>query len=150
MNCEIIDIDTWSRGGLFRFYMDKMRIVMSLTVDVDVAPLVKYAKAHGLRFYPSMIWVVSKVVNSRDEFKYGWDKSGHLIKYDFGSPSYSDFHPEDGAFTKLVTEYSDDLFEFLARFARSVRNLPRTRYRPFPGGYIHLRRQRSPRGRPLL
>ena len=45
MNCEIIDIDTWSRGGLFRFYMDKMRIVMSLTVDVDVAPLVKYAKA---------------------------------------------------------------------------------------------------------
>ena len=68
MNCEIIDIDAWSRGGLFRFYMDKMRIVMSLTVDVDVAPLVKYAKAHGLRFYPSMIWVISKSVTSRDEF----------------------------------------------------------------------------------
>lgn len=120
MNCEIIDIDTWSRGGLFRFYMDKMRIVMSLTVDVDVAPLVKYAKAHGLRFYPSMIWVVSKVVNSRAEFKYGWDAGGNLVRWESVSPSYADFHREDESFTKLVTAYSDDLFDFHGRYLRDA------------------------------
>lgn len=39
-----IDLAKWSRGELFRFYIEKMRIVMSLTVDVDVAPLLSYAK----------------------------------------------------------------------------------------------------------
>ena len=38
MNYKIVDLDQWERGELFQFYIDKMRIVMSLTVDVDVAP----------------------------------------------------------------------------------------------------------------
>ena len=31
-----INLDQWDRGELFQFYMEHMRIVMSLTVDVDV------------------------------------------------------------------------------------------------------------------
>ena len=118
MKYEIIDLENWPRGGLFKYYIDELRVVMSLTVDIDVTRLVEFVRQRRLKFYPAMIWLVSKAINSRDEFKYGWDKNGHLIKYDFVSPSYAVFHPEDGAFTKLVTEYSDDLFEFLARFAR--------------------------------
>ena len=70
MNYKIVDLNQWERGELFQFYIDKMRIVMSLTVDVDVAPLAAFAKKSGLKFYPLMIWVVSKVVNSHEEFKY--------------------------------------------------------------------------------
>ena len=73
MNYKIVDLNQWERGELFQFYIDKMRIVMSLTVDVDVAPLAAFAKKSGLKFYPLMIWVVSKVVNSHEEFKYSWD-----------------------------------------------------------------------------
>lgn len=93
-----------------------MRIVMSLTVDVDVTKLIKFTKNNGLKFYPTMIWIVSKVVNAHDEFKYSWDKDGNLIKWNFISPSYADFHKEDENFTKLVTIFSDDLFEFHRRF----------------------------------
>lgn len=57
----------------FNFYIDNMRIVMSLTVDIDVTRLVRFDKKHGMKFYPSMIWAVSKIVNAHDEFKYGWD-----------------------------------------------------------------------------
>jgi len=63
-----------------------------------------------------MIWAVSKAVNAYDEFKYGWDDYGGLIKWGFISPSYVDFHREDENFTKLVTTFSDDLFEFHSRF----------------------------------
>ena len=45
-----------------------MRIVMSLTVEMDVTPLVAFAKRQGMKFYPLMIWGVSKVVNAHDEF----------------------------------------------------------------------------------
>ena len=124
MNNQMVDLNTWSRGKLFQFYIDKMRIVMSLTVDLDVTALAAYGKKRRLKFYPSMIWAVSKVVNSHDEFKYGWDEAGNLVRWDVISPSYAGFHGEDENFTKLVTPYSEDLFEFHARFLRD-----RERYR---------------------
>lgn len=115
MNYTKVDIDEWSRGTLFRFYIEKMRIVMSLTVDINVAPLITYTKKNGLKFYPAMIWVVSKVINSHDEFKYSWDTDGNLIRWDSISPSYTVFNRDDECFSKFVTEYTNDIFEFYQR-----------------------------------
>ena len=115
-NYTQVNINEWSRGNLFKSYMDNMRIVMSLTVDIDVTNLITFIKNNHLKFYPSMIWIVSKVVNAHDEFKYSWDNDRNLIKWDFISPSYADFHKEDENFTKLVTVFSDDIFEFHNRF----------------------------------
>lgn len=116
MKYEIVNLKTWKRGELFRFYIETLRNVMSMTVDIDVTALIEYVHAHGLKFYPAMMWVVTKAINQREEFKYGWDKEGKLIHWDYISPYYADFHKEDEQFVKLVTEYSDDLFEFHARF----------------------------------
>ena len=124
MNDKIIDFNTWERGGLFQFYMEKMWIVMSLTVDIDVTPLVRFVRKNGMKFYPAMIWAVSRVVNAHDEFKYGWDAEGRLIRWGIISPSYAHFHPEDENFTKLVTPYKEDMMEFHACFLRD-----RERYR---------------------
>ena len=115
MNYTTIDLNAWSRGNLFQFYIDKMRIVMSLTVDIDVKNLKLYSKKTGIPFYPLMLWVVSKVINNHDEFKYSWDNEGNLIRWDYVSPSYTDFHSDDENFTKMVMEYSDDLTEFYGR-----------------------------------
>lgn len=115
MNYTKVDIDKWSRGSLFQFYIEKMRIVMSLTVDINVAPLITYTKKNDLKFYPAMIWVVSKVINSHDEFKYSWDTDGNLIRWNSISPSYTVFNRDDECFSKFVTEYTDDIFEFYQR-----------------------------------
>ena len=64
MNYTIVDIENWSRASLFNFYIGKLRVVMSLTVDIDVTHLLDYVHKNGLRFYPAMIWAVSKVANS--------------------------------------------------------------------------------------
>lgn len=116
MNYKIVDLDKWDRGRLFKSYIDHMRIVMSLTVDIDVTELVKFTKKHQLKFYPTMIWTVSKIVNAHEEFKYGWDKNGALIRWEYVSPSYAEFHKEDERFTKMVTVFSEDLFTFHTRF----------------------------------
>ncbi len=121
MNYSIIDLNTWERSSLFKFYIDNMRIVMSLTVDMDVAPLLAYARKNKLSFYSSMIWVVSKVINSHDEFKYGWNSNGDLIRWDYISPSYTMFNQEDESFTKFVTEYTDSLLDFCKRVADDQR-----------------------------
>ena len=111
-----INLDQWDRGELFQFYMEHMRIVMSLTVDVDVTRLIRFTRQSGLNFYGVMVWTVSKVVNAHDEFKYGWSKGGDLIRWEVISPSYVHFHPEDQRFTKLFTPFSPDLASFHAQF----------------------------------
>ena len=127
MDYKVVDIENWSRGKLFSHYMDYMRIVLSLTVEIDVTPLKKYSGKTGLDFYPLMIWAVSKVINSHDEFKFGWNEKGELIKWDFVSPSYTVFHKEDENFTKMLTEYSDDIFEFCKRVDKDRKELENER-----------------------
>lgn len=78
MKYEIVNLETWKRRKLFRFYIENLRNVMSMTVDIDVTALIEFVHAHGLKFYPTMMWVVSKAINQREEFKYGWDKEGKL------------------------------------------------------------------------
>ena len=111
----VVDMTEWKRADLFNFYITQMRVVMSMTVDINVAPLIAYAKKYDLKFYPCMLWVVSKVINSHDEFKYSYDEEGRLIRWRAVSPSHTDFHSEDESFTKYVTEYSEDLGVFYTR-----------------------------------
>lgn len=115
MNYTEIDVENWSRRDLFKLYTTDLRIVMNLTVEIDVTNLLAFAKQNGLHFYPVMIWVVSKLMNARDEFKYSLRPDGTLIKWDAVYPSYTDFDPETETFNKFVTAYCDDVFEFHAR-----------------------------------
>ena len=77
MEYKIINTDKWERGKIFKYYIEKLPNVMSLTVDIDITEFLEFIKNKKLKFYPSMIWLVSKVLNSHDEFKYNWDKKGN-------------------------------------------------------------------------
>ena len=116
MNYTKIDLENWQRADIFKFFIDKRRIVCSLTVDINVTALVRFAKENGLRFYPAMIWAVAKIINRHDEFKFAFNENGELVKWDYVSPYYADFHKEDENFSKLLTEYSENIFEFHQRF----------------------------------
>ncbi len=115
MNYTKIDIESWERRDLFKLYTTDLKIVMNMTVDIDITSFIREVKGNGLRFYPCMIWVVSRIMNSRDEFKYHLKKDGELIKWDYVSPSYTDFNKESEKFNKFVTEYSPDFKVFYER-----------------------------------
>ena len=112
MNYTKIDIENWKRKDIYDFFINQRRIVVSLTVDIDVTKLVGFVKSNGYKFYPTMIWAVSQVINSHDEFKYGYNEQGELIKWDYVSPYYAEFHQEDESFSKILTEYTGDLASF--------------------------------------
>ena len=112
MDYSIIDLSKWDRGELFNFYIKKLPIVMNLTVDIDVTNLKEFASKNSLSFYATTLWVVSKIINTYEEFKFGWNEKGELIKWDKVSPSYTDFNKETQRFIKLLTEYEDDVFNF--------------------------------------
>lgn len=47
MKYEIVNLETWERGKLFRFYIENLRNFMSMTVDIDVTALIEFVHAHG-------------------------------------------------------------------------------------------------------
>lgn len=54
-NYRKVDLYKWSGGDLFKSYIDNMRIVMSLSVDIDVTKLIEFTKNNNLKFYLCMI-----------------------------------------------------------------------------------------------
>ena len=122
MNFTKIDVESWERRDLFKLYTTDLKIVMNMTVDVDITSFLAEVKKHNLRFYPSMIWLVARLMNARDEFKYYLTESGELIKWDYVSPSYTDFNKETEKFNKFVTEYSPDFNVFYERAVNDCLN----------------------------
>ena len=120
MNYKKIDIEHWERRDLFKLYTTSLKIVMNMTVEMDVTHLRAFCRERGLRFYPTMMWAVSRVINSREEFRYRILDNGDLILFDYVSPSYTDFNPETEKFVKFVTEYDEDLMTFHDRAVRDM------------------------------
>ncbi len=77
-----VDINSWDRKDLFKLYTTDLKIVMNMTVDVDVTNAINYCKQKGLKFYPVMIWLVSNVINRNPNFRLAFNENGELIKSD--------------------------------------------------------------------
>lgn len=120
MRFQKIDFQTWERTKGFRFFMNNLRNVISITVDLDVTVFLRRVNARGQKFYPSMLWAVSRVVNAHEEFRVGRNAEGEYGIYDFVSPYYAQFYRQDEKFAKLVTEYSPDEAEFCKRFSEDA------------------------------
>ena len=116
MNFTPVDWNSWERADIFRHFIQKLRCVMSVTVEIDVTDFLSSIRRRGLAFYPTMIWVTSAAVNQRPELRMGWDQRGTPGFWDIVSPYYAQFHRTDSRFVKLVTEYSPDFTVFYQRF----------------------------------
>lgn len=115
------DMDTWDRTEIFRHFIDELRCVMSMTVELDVTDFVKAIGKRGCSFYPAMLWVVSAAVNQREELRMGYNAQGEAGVWEAVSPYYAHFHKEDERFVKLVTVYSPCFETFYRRFCEDKR-----------------------------
>lgn len=110
------DVHTWDRAPLFTHFIQTLRCVMSLTVEVDITDFYSALCEKGYKFYPAMLWVVSAAVNSREELRMGYNAAGEVGVWDSVSPYYAHFHKSDEKFVKLYTEYHPDFPTFYQRF----------------------------------
>ena len=118
MKFKKLNLETWERKAVFQYFINNLRCVMSLTADVDITDFLRTLHKKGYKFYPSMLWVISSAVNSREELRMGYDAQKNPGVWDFVSPYYAHFHKKDGRFVKLVTEYHPDFRIFYDRFLK--------------------------------
>jgi len=112
---EFIPIDpaSWSRIQTFSYFSRMAPTGYSLTVELDVTVLRRVLKAHGLKFYPVYLWLVTKNLNANPAFCLA--KQGERLGYyDTLTPLYAVFHRDDHTFSMMWTEF-DPVFSVFYR-----------------------------------
>ncbi|MEE3314375.1 MAG: CatA-like O-acetyltransferase, family 3 [Treponema sp.] len=128
MNYKIIDKEKYYRKGVFRHFTEDCKCSTSMTARVDVTDLVKLSKKNGTKFYINFLYILSKVMNSRDDYKmaYLW-QSNELICYDVINPIQYVFHEDTETCTPVYSVYNENYETFYADALRDVEEAKKTR-----------------------
>ncbi|MBQ3792673.1 MAG: chloramphenicol acetyltransferase [Lachnospiraceae bacterium] len=113
MNYKVIDKETYYRQGVFRHFSEDCKCSSSMTARVDVTDLVKYSKKTGTKFYLNFLYILTKVLNSREDYRmaYLWE-TDEMICYDTINPTQYIFHEDTETCTPVYTNYSEDYDSF--------------------------------------
>lgn len=128
MNYRIIDKETYYRKGVFRHFSEDCKCSVSMTARVDVTKLVEYSKRTQTKFYINFLYLLTKVLNSRDDYKMGylW-QSGEIICYDVINPTQYVFHEDTETCTPVYSNYDPDYKTFYKNALADVEKAKQTR-----------------------
>lgn len=111
-----IDCDTWERREYFEHFLRNVPCTYSMTVKVDVSRI----RSAGLKLYPAMLYALSSVVNSHEEFRTAFNAAGELGVYDVMHPTYTVFHRQSSTFSSIWTTFDPDFNRFLLAYQQDV------------------------------
>lgn len=113
MNYKVIDKDTYYRKGVFKHFTQDCKCSTSMTARIDVTEFVEYSRETNTKFYINFLYVLSKVLNSRDDYKmaYRWETE-ELICYDKINPIQYVFYEDTETCTPVYTSYDEDYETF--------------------------------------
>ncbi len=125
---RIIDMDSYYRKGVFRHFSEDCKCSTSMTARVDVTDLVKYSKETETKFSINFLYLLSKVLNSREDYRMGYlYETGQLICYDRIHPTQYVFHDDTETCTPVYTAYCDDYALFYQNALNDLEKAKQTR-----------------------
>lgn len=108
-NYKLIDLNTYYRKGVYRHFTEDCKCSSSITAKIDVTDLVTYSKVSGTKFYVNFLYVLSKALNSRDDYKmqYRW-QTNDVICYEQINPIQYVFDESTETCTPVYTTFYED------------------------------------------
>ena len=128
MDYKVIDQEQYYRKGVFRHFSEDCKCSVSMTARVDVTDLAAWSKQTRSKFYINFLYILSKVLNSRDDYKMAWLwETRELICYDQINPTQYVFHEDTETCTPVYTAYSEDYDLFYRNALADVEKAKQTR-----------------------
>ena len=128
MSYRVIDKNSYYRRGVFRHFTEDCKCSTSMTARIDVTDLVAFSKETNTKFYLNFLYILSKVLNSREDYRMGWlRQTEELICYDVIHPTQYVFHEDTETCTPVYTEYCEDYEAFYARALEDLERAKQTR-----------------------
>ena len=113
MEYKVIDKEKYYRKGVYRHFTQDCKCSVSMTARVDVTELVRHTKTQGSKFYIDFLYILSKVLNSREDYRMGYIwQTDELICYDAINPTQYVFHEDTETCTPVYTNYYENYDEF--------------------------------------
>ena len=121
MDYKIIDMDRYYRKDVFRHFSEDCKCSTSMTARVDATNLVKYSRKTDTKFYINFLYILSKALNSREDYRMGylW-QTGQLVCYDSINPTQYVFHDDTETCTPVYTVYNPDYHIFYQAAADDI------------------------------
>ena len=128
MNYKVIDKETYYRKGVFRHFSEDCKCSVSITSRVDVTRLAEVSKKTGTKFYINFLYLLTKVLNSRDDYRmaYLW-QSEEIICYDVINPTQYVFHEDTETCTPVYSNYDPDYKTFYDNALADIEKAKQTR-----------------------
>ena len=128
MNYKVIDKSKYYRSGVFRHFSEDCKCSTSMTARVDVTELVVFAKQTDTKFYIDFLYILSTVLNARDDYRMGylW-QTQELICYDRIHPTQYIFHEDTQTCTPVYTTYDEDYQIFYENAVQDAEKAKQTR-----------------------
>ncbi len=120
MEFQKIDMDTWNRKETFLHYWNQVPCSYSVTAELDVTSLRKTVVHEKLKFYPVVLYLLTRLVNSREEFRMAVDAEGMPGFWKELSPCYTVFHPETETFSCLWSKYKENFSDFYREYENDM------------------------------
>ena len=128
MNYKIINKETYYRKGVFRHFSEDCKCSTSMTARIDVTNLIRYSKESNTKFYINFLYILSKVLNSRDDYKMGYlYQTNELICYDVINPTQYIFHEDTETCTPVYTNYDENYEKFYDNALKDIERAKKTR-----------------------
>lgn len=128
MDYKIINKETYYRKGVFRHFSEDCKCSTSITARIDVTALVEHSRKTNTKFYINFLYILSKVMNSREDYRMGylWE-TNDLICYDVINPTQYVFHDDTETCTPVYTKYNEDYEIFYKNALEDVERAKKTR-----------------------
>ncbi|EJB8472798.1 MULTISPECIES: type A chloramphenicol O-acetyltransferase [Citrobacter] len=114
-----VDLSRWARKEHFEVFQTFAQSTINQTVLLDITALLKHIKEVGWKFYPTIIFLLSKVVNRHTEFRMAI-KDNELVIWNEVHPSYTIFHNETETFSSLWSHYDGNIHHFQHVYAEDM------------------------------
>ena len=121
MNYRIIDLNTYYRKGVFKHFSEDCKCSLSITSRIEVTELKEYSEKTGTKFYLNFLYLLSKVLNSREDYRmaYLWQEE-KLVCYDTINPTQYIFHEDTETCSPIYSTYYEDYETFYSNALKDV------------------------------
>lgn len=125
---KLVDMEDYYRKGVYRHFTEDCKCSTSITARLNVTRLIEYSKATNTKFYVNFLYLLSKVLNSRDDYRmaYLWEEE-KLVCYDKINLVHYIFHEDTETCTVVYTEYFEDYHKFYETCIKDIEQAKKTR-----------------------
>ena len=125
---RVIDKESYYRKGVYRHFTEDCKCSTSMTARLDVTELAAYSRETGTKFYLNFLYLLTKALNSRDDYKMGylW-KSDELICYDRINPTQYVFYEDTETCSPVYSTYYEDYDRFYREALRDLEAAKKSR-----------------------